>query len=60
MLTINITKWGTKKTVVYNTLQRPEIIGRESRQICGLSVGDPLCGVINLLMQIIPRGDKFV
>ena len=26
MLAIKITKWGTKKTVVYNTPKRPEII----------------------------------
>ena len=31
MLTIIITKGGTKKTVVWNTPQRPEIIGREAR-----------------------------
>ena len=32
-MTIIITKWGTKKTVVWNTAQRPEIIGREARKI---------------------------
>ena len=39
-----MTKWGTKKTVVYNTPKRPEIIYRQSRKICGRSVGDTLCG----------------
>ena len=32
MLKIIITKWGTKKTVVWNTSHRPEIIGREARK----------------------------
>ena len=32
MLTIIITKWGTKKTVVWNISQRPDIIGREARK----------------------------
>ena len=31
--------------VVYNTSQRPEIIGREARNICSCSVGDTFCGV---------------
>ena len=44
LLTIKITKWGTKNTVVYNTSQRPEIIGREVRKKFGRSMGDPLCG----------------
>ena len=29
-MTIIIKKWGTKKTVVWNTSQRPENIGREA------------------------------
>ena len=32
MLTIIIAKWGTKNTVVWNTYQRPEIIGRDARK----------------------------
>ena len=31
VLIIIITKWGTKKKVVWNKSQRPEIIGREAR-----------------------------
>ena len=31
-MTIIITKWGTKKTVLWNTSQRPDIIGREARK----------------------------
>ena len=45
LLTINITKWGTKKMVVYNTFQRLKIIGREAIKYYGRSVGDPFCGV---------------
>ena len=45
LLTIKITKWGNKKTVVYNTFQRPEIIGREARKFYGRYIGDPFCGV---------------
>ena len=45
LLTIKITKWGTKKTVVYNTPKRPEIIGRDARKFCGRSVGDNFCWV---------------
>ena len=32
-MTIKTAKWGTKNTVVYNTSQRPEIIGRETRTL---------------------------
>ena len=47
MLTINITKWGTKKKVVDNTSQIIEIIGRETIKMGGRgrSIGDTLCGV---------------
>ena len=43
LLTVNITKWGTKKKVVENTSP----IGREARKCCGrgCSIGDPFCGV---------------
>ena len=29
----------------YNTSQQPEILGREARNICGRSVGDPFCAI---------------
>ena len=44
-MAINITKRGTKKKVIENTSQRPEIIGREARNICGQSIGDTFYGV---------------
>ena len=46
-MTINITKWVTKKKVVENAYQIPEIIGMEARKSCGRgwSIGDPVCGV---------------
>ena len=45
LLTINITKWGTKNIVVDNTSRRPEIIGGEARKFFGCSIGDTLFGV---------------
>ena len=45
LLKIIITKWVTKKTVVWNISQRPEIIGREARKFYCCSVGDPFCVV---------------
>ena len=45
--TFNITKWGTKKKLVENISQRPDIIGREARKFCccGSFIIDHFCGV---------------
>ena len=60
LLTINITKWGTKKKVVENTHQRPDIIGREDRKIAVALLVILSVGFINPLAHIIPSDDEFV
>ena len=40
-LTIKITEWGTKKTLVKKTCQRPDIIGMETSKFCCCYVSDP-------------------
>ena len=51
LLTVNITKRGTKKKVVDNKSQISYIIGMEARNFCGRnrSIGDPFCGVHQLI-----------
>ena len=60
LLTINITNWGTKKTVVYNTSQRPDIIGREAKTIVVALLVILSAGLINLLVQIISSNEEFI
>ena len=55
MLTSIIINWGTKKTVVWNTSQRPEIIGREVRKTKHMG------GYTNILDVLVPlRLDSFL
>ena len=60
MLKIIITKWGTKKMVVWNTSQRPEIIGREARKNKYLGGhSDILAGLVTLRSEpLIHRVSK--
>ena len=57
LLTIIITKWGGKKTVVWNTSKRPEIIGREARKITVALLVILSVWFMNLLVRIIPSND---
>ena len=59
LLTINITNFGTKKKVVENTSQRPEIIGGESRIVLVAVLMILSVGFMNPLVQIIPSDDEF-
>ena len=54
LLTIKITKWGIKNTVVYNTYQRSDDIGREAITFRNRSIGDPFCGVFQYIDAYIP------
>ena len=51
-MTIIITKWGIKKTVVWNTSQRPKIIGREARKTKYLGGhSDILAGLVTSISE---------
>ena len=65
MLTSIIINWGTKKTVVWNTSQRPEIIGREVRKTKYLGGHSNIMDVsVNLrlepFLQVVSKVKKLI